>query len=565
MVWVRFADRGPLTTASPAARKQAALAQMSARSLARRAARARLFEPLESDLPVYSGYVDALAERGFRVRAVSRWLNAASVVAPRARLGELRALRFVQGVQPVPKMRRRRDTDPEEQPVPIDEGGGSGLSPESAGRAFAAPTDSPGTPGFYGNSYTQVRMIEADRLQAVGLSGRGVLVTMLDTGFRETHAAFESLRVVARRDFIYGDTVVVNEAGQDSAGQNNHGTMCLSILAGYEPGVLVGTAYGADVALGKTEWVPSEQAVEMDYWQMGAEWADSLGADAISTSLGYFEFDDPTDSYEYIDMNGHTTVVTLAAAEAARRGITVVCAQGNEGQTPWHYLVAPADAESVCAVGAVDSFRVVTGFSSYGPSADGRVKPDVCAMGAMVAVASPSNNTAILRGGGTSFATPAVGGLVALLLEAHPTWGPFEVLEALRSTADRFDAPDDHYGYGIARGELATSWIPSTTDTGPGPGPPPLVLVGPNPVATGGRIALRLRMGEAGGPARVEVFDARGRRARELLDRELPEGAVRAVSWDGRDASGRSMPPGLYFARFTAPGVRASARFVLLF
>ena len=547
VVWVRFADRGALEAAGAAGRHRAALAQLSARSLERRARRGAVAGPLEGDLPVDAGYVRALAARGFRVRAVSRWLNAASVAAPADRLAELARLPFVAGVEPV--ARYRRDV-PEPEPL------------AGAGAAAAATAALPGEPDFYAYSHAQNRLIAADRLHARGLSGRGVLVVFLDSGFREQHAVFDSLDVLARRDFVFGDPVVADQPGQDLYDQDAHGTATLSVLAGYRPGFFVGVAYGAQVALGKTESLAGETPVEMDYWQMGAEWADSLGADVISSSLGYATFDDPADSYEYADLDGRTTTITQAAAEAARRGILVVTAQGNEGNKAWHYLVAPADAESVVAVGAVDSLGGIAAFSSFGPTADGRVKPDVCGMGSRTAAAPAGNDTGLVRMSGTSLSTPGLAGLVALLLEAHPGWGPFEVLEALRSTADRADAPDPQYGFGLARGELAADWLPSTLDSEAAAGPGGLTVLGPNPAA--GAVRLRFRLGAQGGTAAVGVYDVRGRRVRDLYRGELPGGGGRLVAWDGADAAGRRAGAGVYFVRFEAPGVRHLRRVVFI-
>jgi subtilisin family serine protease len=559
VVWVRFADRGALAHAPAAAHQRSARAQVSERCLARRARRGGGVGLLESDLPVDAHYVAELAARGFRVRAVSRWLNAASAVVPVVRLGELFRLPFVSGVEPVPFTRV----------PPIDRGldespGAAPLRPEQA-RALAARgrAAAPGDPAFYGYSYAQDHLIQADALHAAGLSGRGVLVAILDVGFHETHVAFDSLDVVARRDFIFGDTVVDDQPAQDPLGEADHGTATLSVLAADAPGTLVGTAFHAQVALGKTEWDPTETPVEMDYWQMGAEWADSLGADVISSSLGYTEFDPPWPSYTYADMNGHTTVVTQAAAEAALRGITVVTAQGNEGDKSWHYLIAPADAESACSVGAVDSTNVIALFSSYGPTADGRVKPDVCAMGVKTRFAQPGNDTGTFAGNGTSYATPAVAGLVALLLEAHPEWGPGAVLQALRSTADRFATPDAQHGYGTARGVGAAAWVPTTGAPGAGAGAGGLEVLGPNPVVAPGRVALLARMGAVGGEAVLDVFDVRGRRVVDLLRRSLPAGDDRMVYWNGTDGTGRRVPGGVYFVRFTAPGVGHNGRIVV--
>ncbi|TMQ71106.1 MAG: hypothetical protein E6K80_06525, partial [Candidatus Eisenbacteria bacterium] len=271
-------------------------------------------------------------------------------------------------------------------------------------------------------------------------------------------------------DFIHGDTMVDDEAGQDSSGQAFHGTMTLGCVAGSKPGTYSGGAFGATVALGKTEWVPTETPVEMDYWQFGAEWADSLGADVISSSLGYSTFDPGYPSYTPADMDGRTTVVALAAIEAARRGITVVNSAGNSGNDPtWLKIISPADADSIVAVGAVDSTNVVTAFSSRGPTADGRIKPDVTAMGKGVLVPSFTAATGYLRESGTSFSAPLTSGVVALLLEAHPTWGPFEVREALRETALNHATPDTVIGWGLVQGLAAKAWIPTGVDA---PRPP---------------------------------------------------------------------------------------------
>jgi subtilisin family serine protease len=552
VVWVRFADRGRLERAPVAMRREAALAAVSLRSLERRHRRGAGVEVFESDLPVEAGYVRALADRGFRVRVVSRWLNAASVETAPARLAELAALPFVRAVEPSPRARRMEP----DVVLPAAETAGAPLA--------VASSANPGDPSFYGLSFAQNRVVEVDSLHAAGLSGQGVIVAMLDTGFRETHVVFDSLLVMARYDFIHADTVVANEAGQDGAGQDSHGTNTLSIIAANLAGRMVGPAFRARYALAKTEDVTSETPVEMDYWQAAAEWADSLGADVISSSLGYSEFDNAADSYTYADMDGRTTVVTLAAAEAARRGIVVVTAQGNEGNIPWHYLIAPADAESVLAVGATDSTGVVTGFSSYGPSADGRVKPDVSGMGSFVALVTPGSDSTITHGNGTSYSTPEIAGLAALLLEAHPTWTPFEVIESLRATATRFDTPDDRVGFGVARGARAVAWTPSTVFASTPAGAPALVFAGPVPVLRGEALTLWMRAGSFSGLASVFVFDTRGRRVRSLFEGPVLAGSQRLLSWDGRDAFGTRAPAGVYFVQFAAPGVRLGRRLILL-
>ena len=550
-VWVFFADRAGRES-DPAA-YDAARRALPARSLDRRSRRGVLADLVASDLPVHGPYVQALVERGARLRGTSRWLNAASIDAAPRLAADLARLPFVDHAELVPRGRRIRPVG-EPEPVPP---AAPGATPEAAAQpnrggsgpdAARAETASPGDTAYYGGSFRQLEMMQVPALHALGLSGTGVLVCMLDTGFHLTHQAFSGLQVVAARDFVHGDTNVDDEPGQDVAGQASHGSMTLACVAGWKPGTFVGAAFGATVALGKTEDISSETPVEMDYWQFGAEWADSLGADIISSSLGYFEFDNPADSYTYVDMDGRTTVVTLAAVEAMRRGITVVTAAGNEGDAPWHYIIAPGDADTVITCGAVDSFNVVTSFSSRGPTADDRVKPDVTAMGRRVLAISTTVDSSYVRVSGTSFSTPLTAGLAALVLEAHPTWHPFEVREALRETALNHAAPNNDMGWGLVQGLGAVSWIPSTTGVTLGPaGSGGLQLsAGPNPVRPGPGATIRFSAPGAAGVT-LEVLDVSGRRCARLYDG--PARTLQSIHWSGVSAAGDLLAAGVYWIR----------------
>jgi subtilisin family serine protease len=296
----------------------------------------------------------------------------------------------------------------------------------------------------------------------------------------------------------------------------------------------------------------------MDYWQFGAEWADSLGADVISSSLGYSEFDNPLDSYTYANMDGRTTVVTLAAVEAARRGITVVDAAGNEGSLAWHFIVAPADADSIVTVGAVDSLNVVASFSSRGPTADGRTKPDVVAMGRSVLLVNPNNDSTYVRANGTSFSTPLTAGVAALILQAHPSWGPFEVREALRGSALNHAVPNNDVGWGLVQGAAAAAWTPSTAATPPvAPVTGLRLAAGPSPLRAGTPAAVRFAA-PGRGRVRIELVDLAGRRLASLYDG--PAGAERTVGWSGRDADGSPLAAGVYWVRLSVSGAGADAR-----
>jgi len=527
-VWVTFRDR------AGAERDPVALASakesMTPRALARRRARGSMPDVVAADLPVHEPYVRALVARGAILRGTSRWLNAASVTVPAGRAAELARLPFVESVELIPTGRISRDPEPQEQVE---------LQSAPTGTVLA-----PGDPSYYGATYKQNLMMQVPQLHAAGINGTGVLVCILDAGFRTTHQVFAGLNVLARRDFVNNDSVVDDQIPPDQAGEGSHGTQTLACIAGSKPGTYSGVAYGAAVALGKTEKVATETPVEMDNWQRGAEWADSLGADVLSSSLGYLTFDSPYAGYTQADLDGQTTVVTRAAAEAARRGITVVTAAGNEGPVS-PTLIGPADADTVITVGAVDSFNVVTNFSSRGPTADGRIKPDVVAMGRAVYLPSFSDPALFVRASGTSFATPLTAGVAALILQAHPTWGPFEVREALRETALNHSAPNNDIGWGLVQGFAASQWVPSTVGV-ESPAGALALSAGPNPFRPGSAQVVRF---SGDGSVALDAYDLRGRRVARLFEGSV-HGAT-TVSWRGTNEDGRTLPAGMYWLRLT--------------
>ncbi len=543
VVWVRFTDRAGAERDPRSL--EAARAALPARTLDRRTRRGAFHGADASDLPVHAPYVRALVERGARLRGTSRWLNAASVEIPARLAGEFARLPFVADVREVPvgasAIRARRDAI--ETPEPAE---ATALRGTPAPEAIAL---APGESAYYGGALRQLDLMQATALHAQGFSGAGVLVCMLDAGFRTTHRAFQGLDVVATRDFVHRDANVDDEAG-DAPGAHSHGTMTLGCVAGSLPGTYSGGAFGASVALGKTEDIGSETPAEMDYWQFGAEWADSLGADVISSSLGYFQFDSPYPSYTYADMDGRTTVVTLAAVEAMRRGITVLNSAGNEGSTAWHYVIGPADADTVIAVGAVDSFNVVASFSSHGPTADGRTKPDVVAMGRRVLCVSPNDDSTYVRVNGTSFSCPLTAGVAALLLEAHPTWRPVDVRDALRETALNAATPDNDIGWGLVQALAASVWQGTTAVGTPPIGAARLALAAsPNPAVAGERVAIRLALPRAA-HVRVDALDLAGRRVARV--HEGPADGARAIAWSARGDDGSPLAPGVYWLRLAA-------------
>jgi hypothetical protein len=270
---------------------------------------------------------------------------------------------------------------------------------------------------------------------------------MFDTGFNKAHSAVVNLKRVAEYDFVFGDSETANQANDISI-QWDHGTGTWSVLGGYANGFLIGPAYNASFLLAKTEDDRSETPVEEDNWQHAVEWADSIGCDVISSSLGYSVFDSPYPAITYAMEDGKTTVVTKAAALAARRGIVVASAMGNSGPGVGS-LTCPADADSILSVGAVDTTNTITNFSGRGPTADGRGKPEVVAQGLNTWWAVAGNVNSFGQASGTSLSTPLIGGAAAQVREAHPEWTVQQVRYALKLSADKAAAPDSQtYGWG---------------------------------------------------------------------------------------------------------------------
>jgi hypothetical protein len=316
----------------------------------------------------------------------------------------------------------------------------------------------------YGLSDAQHELINTKPLHAEGFSGQGVRIAVFDTGFFRAHPALPHLNVIAEWDFINDDGVTSDEVN-DVEGQMTHGTLSLGILASYWPGTTMGVAWDAEYILAKTERAAQEIQSEEDDYIAALEWADGLGADIVSSSLGYFYW------YSQDDMDGNTALITQAVDIAASRGVLVVTAAGNEGTTSWGTIIAPADADSAIAVGAVDVSGVLKEFSSRGPTADGRIKPDVVAQGELVATLGWQEPPSPAAGSGTSAATPLVSGAAALILQKHSGWTPIQVRDAFRATASQTDSPNNDYGWGVINAHAAANYsagITVSVDVRPG-------------------------------------------------------------------------------------------------
>jgi serine protease AprX len=429
LVWVFLRDKGPAEAQALAE----ARGRLTPRALARRARRG-VPVGLE-DAAVFAGYRDEVARRVLRVRHELRWSNALSVWATPEQVRALAGLPFVQRLELVRRYRRGR-----EEPEAAWTEASSRQAPQSAARSRYALD--------YGTSFGQVDQIGVTKVHELGLHGEGVMVAVFDTGFNNlAHEALAPLAIVAQHDFVNSDADVAD--GPDR-GEGSHGTNTLSVLGGYRDGQLIGPAFAATFILAKTEDTESETPVEEDNWSAAAEWAESLGADVISSSLGYFDYDSPFPSYLVNDLNGETAISTKAANGAFARGLVVVNSAGNSGFNALHHtLGAPADAFGALAIGAVDSLGVRVGFSSVGPTADGRFKPDLAAQGLGVKAASSRFPSGYSSVAGTSFSCPLTAGAVALVLQAHPDYKPEQIGYVLRVTASQAGKPDNLLGWGI--------------------------------------------------------------------------------------------------------------------
>ncbi|MFA6471400.1 MAG: S8 family serine peptidase [Candidatus Latescibacterota bacterium] len=522
--WVFFKDRGGINVEKQVAAK--ITAHNEPKNTGRRAKLlgSRIFD--ERDLPVNSDYIDAIKEISGNIRTITRYFNGVSANLDADALARVQSLPFVQSVKPV-------GTYPApEKPAPVSP---SPMAPFERGKKADLS---------YGNSFEQLNLINVIPLQTRGYMGDGIRIGVLDSGFNNLgHAAFDSISITNRRDFVEKD---------DDVSGDNHGSQVLSVMAAIDRGNMIGAAPHATYLLARTEInSPPDSAdykVEEDYWVAGLEWADSLGVDIVQSSVGYSDFSDGK-SYTPADMNGQTAITTIAADIAVDKGIVVVNAAGNEGKTPWYYITAPADGKKVIAVGSVNRDGQVSSFSSRGPSFDGRVKPDFMAMGEQVEVINPIGDSYLFLQG-TSFAAPAVSGAVALLLQIHKDWTPAVLYDSLRVYA-KPAAPDSLYGHGILDAFAASG----LSSTGPAaslfrvydPFPQPVIF---NKTNTRG-LYFPVDIPVSGKTLSIRIYNFIGENIK-TIEKTIPAGGsyrgqTDAPSWDGTNFTGDGVAPGIYY------------------
>ena len=368
-----------------------------------------------TDLPVSSIYIDNLKSAGFIVENISKWFNGVIVSTYDSLLISSLNYTFIDNIILF----------------------GSWKNTKRVSEKWKLDYDV----SDYGLAFNQLQMLGGDVIHSKGFKGNGMTIAVIDAGFYKVDELdlFSDLQnqILSTYDFVNGNLNVYDD--------HTHGMMVLSTMGA--KGTIMGTAPEANYILLRSEDVFSENLIEEYMWVCAAEYADSVGADIINSSLGYTTFDDTIQNHTYADMDGKTTPISIGAGMASDKGIIVVNSAGNSGNSNWHYIGAPADNFDVLTVGAVDENEEFASFSSYGPNADGSVKPNVIAQGKNTAVATSDNQ--VMTGNGTSFSSPVTTGMVACLWGANADKSAFSIKDAIYKSADRYLSPDDQFGYGI--------------------------------------------------------------------------------------------------------------------
>ena len=505
-VWIYFSDKDG-----------SAPIFLSQKTIDRRAKNGIQNDNLWYDFTVPSKYIDQLSLLGIKVINKSRWLNAVSALCSKSDLIKVANLQFVDQIKPVVGYERSS--------------------------SFEYPDISPNSRDFdYGNALEQIEQINIHELHELGYTGSGVRILVMDTGFSLTHNSLLGINVIDQWDVLKNDQETADETEEEVAvNQDYHGTAVLSTIASNAPGEFMGVAFDAEFLLAKTEDVSQEVQSEEDNYVAGLEWGEENGADVVSTSLGYLDW------YEYLDMDGNTAVTTIAVDIAASLGVVCVTAAGNSGSSSWYYIIAPADADSVISVGAVDDHGIIATFSSHGPTSDGRIKPELCARGRQTWCINPNSNTNYSRLSGTSLACPLVAGAAALILQARPDWSAMEVREAMMMTASNADNPDNTYGYGILNAVEAinygttsmnenTDYLPSDYN---------LIRTYPNPFNPAMNIEIDVRPSSE---LKVDVFSYNGNHVANIFN-GITTNRLSQFRWEPNNTSSA-----VYFVRLIIDG-----------
>lgn len=381
--------------------------------------------PIDStDLPVCRKYVDEIRKQGVHIVVTGKWENFVTVSCNDSTLiDRIAALPFVRTAEKV------WTAPPAGKP-------GMATGRDSLINKPAVHPDS-----IYGLAVSQIQLSNGDKLHNAGFKGQGMTIAIIDAGFHNADkiTAMQNIRVLGTKDFVNPQA--------DIFAESSHGMMVLSCIGMNRPDIMTGTAPEASFWLLRSEDEYSEHLVEQDYWAAAVEFADSVGADVLNTSLGYYTFDDKSKDYKYRELDGHHALMSRQASRIADKGMVLVCSAGNSGMGSWKKITPPGDAENVITVGAVDKKAMLAPFSSIGNTADNRIKPDVVAVGLGADVMGTDGNQG--KANGTSFSSPIMCGMVTCLWQACPDLTAKEIIRIVRQAGDRSDFPDNIYGYGV--------------------------------------------------------------------------------------------------------------------
>ncbi len=434
-----------------------------------------------TDLPINPAYIDSLINLGCVVHNTSKWLNGTVILSSDELLIDtLHHLSFV--ASPLKTLENQSGKYNKIEKYP----------------------ESTKNVADYGYSERQIKMLHGESLHNLGYEGENIYIAVLDGGFKKVDDVeslshlWDNNQIIAWKDFV--------NDGVDMFDAHPHGTIVLSLMAGIIPGNIYGTSPEASYILVRTEDTFSEYPVEEYNWVSGAEYADSLGTDVINSSLGYSIFDDSQYNHSYEDMDGKTTPASIGANMAARKGILVSVSAGNSGHySSWGYITAPSDADSILTVGAVDSTEQIAYFSGRGTSFDGRVKPDVCAMG--VKAYGQADPGMLMFCTGTSCSAPLIAGLSACLWQANPNATAQQIRMAILESAHHYSRPDTAYGYGIPDFSLANLLLKEFSKDPTGI---TKIKIVPNPILDFGYLYIELPWIKSSKVATIDFFDLAG-------------------------------------------------------
>jgi serine protease AprX len=539
LVWIYFTDKGENIDS----RLSSPELFLTAKSIERRMKRVKsenIFD--ERDIPVNSNYINELTSSGLIIKNKSKWFNAVSCYANKIQLENIISKSFIKKIELVGRYKKSSAEESDNQD--------NGISFQNENTSLIN----------YGPSLSQSNIIDVPPVHDRGFTGDGVLIASFDAGFDNLqHDCFNRMRSKGLRtyDFVNGDTIVAD--GEGRMGSGAHGTLTLSLVCGYDEGHLVSPAFNSTFILAKTENTNSETPLEEDNWVAAAEWADSLGADIITSSLGYLEFQSPYPSYTWQSMDGNTATITIAADIAVSKGIVVVTSAGNRGYNISHNtLEAPADGDNVITVGAVTSISQRASYSSVGPTYDGRIKPDVMAMGSFNYCATPfigGQHNYVSGATGTSLSCPMVAAVCALVLCANPNLTPIQVRNIIRETAYNNSLPPNNLtGWGIVDALAAVQKAQNTATRIPSD----YVLQQNYPNPFNPSTTFRFTLSQNANVS-IIIYDASGRMMDKIIDNKFYAKGYQELNYTNGNLSS-----GVYFYSMFANGALVDSKKMVL-